>query len=281
MYKHKQFFQIALALSSLLVAAVAASPVQAAPHPGYVYSTDDKTPAHDMDGHCVYTIEWRKEFAIKECNPELFPAPKVVAPAPAPQLAPEPTPAPGAAAAAAAAAVVVAEKDSDNDGVPDSADKCPNTPAGVKVDANGCPIDSDNDGVPDYLDKCPGTPAGAKVDAEGCVVSITLNVQFDTGKAAVKSQYLPELEQFAQILKQKPEVKIEIQGHTDNVGNAAQNKSLSEARAKAVREVLVKKYGIAANRVTAKGYGMEKPVAGNDTAAGREKNRRVEAVRVK
>jgi outer membrane protein OmpA-like peptidoglycan-associated protein len=82
-------------------------------------------------------------------------------------------------------------------------------------------------------------------------------------------------------LKQKPDVKVEIEGHTDNVGNAAKNKSLSEARAKAVREVLVKKYGIAADRVTAKGYGMEKPVAGNDTPEGRAKNRRVDAVRVK
>jgi OOP family OmpA-OmpF porin len=59
------------------------------------------------------------------------------------------------------------------------------------VDANGCPIDSDNDGVPDYLDKCPDTPAGAKVDAEGCVVSITLNVQFDSGKSAVNRNICP------------------------------------------------------------------------------------------
>ena len=57
--------------------------------------------------------------------------------------------------------------DSDNDGVPDEYDACPNTPAGVKVDADGCPIDSDKDGVPDYLDKCPNTPAGVKVDADG------------------------------------------------------------------------------------------------------------------
>lgn len=281
--KCKKSLLITFVLLSLLVAAVAASPAQAVSHPGYVFSTDDKTPAHDMDGHCVRTIEWQKEYAIKECNPELVPAPKVAAPAPAPAPAPaaESTPAPAAAATAAAAAAVVAEKDSDNDGVPDSKDKCPDTPAGVKVDANGCPLDSDNDGVPDYLDKCPGTPAGATVNADGCVIKITLNVQFDSGKAVVKSQYLPELEQFAQALKQKPEVKIEIEGHTDNVGNAAKNKSLSEARAKAVRDVLVKKYGIAADRVTAKGYGMEKPVAGNDTPEGREKNRRVDAVRVK
>jgi OmpA-OmpF porin, OOP family len=59
-------------------------------------------------------------------------------------------------------------KDSDYDGVPDSRDMCPNTPLGVKVDADGCPLDSDGDGVPDYLDKCPNTPTGVKVDADGC-----------------------------------------------------------------------------------------------------------------
>ena len=59
-------------------------------------------------------------------------------------------------------------KDSDNDGVPDSRDMCPDTPLGVQVDANGCPLDSDGDGVPDYLDKCPNTPTGVKVDATGC-----------------------------------------------------------------------------------------------------------------
>jgi len=77
-----------------------------------------------------------------------------------PVAAPKPAPAP--------APVVVAPVDSDGDGVPDSIDQCPGTPAGVKVDAKGCPIDSDGDGVPDYLDKCPNTPAGAKVDANGC-----------------------------------------------------------------------------------------------------------------
>jgi OmpA-OmpF porin, OOP family len=171
--------------------------------------------------------------------------------------------------------------DSDHDGVPDNLDKCPDTPSGVKVDGNGCPLDSDHDGVPDYLDKCPDTPGGSKVDVQGCVVSIRLKVNFDTGQAVVKEQYLTEIEKFAQYMKQYPDQKAEIQGHTDNMGNPKSNQKLSEARAGAVREVLVKKFSIAPDRLTFKGYGQEKPIAGNDTPEGREQNRRVEAVIVK
>ena len=201
--------------------------------------------------------------------------------APASEPAPAAKPAPAAAAAAVpAVAAVAAPADADKDGVADSSDKCPGTPEGVKVDANGCPVDSDNDGVPDYLDKCPGTPAGAKVDTTGCVVSITLKVNFDPGKAVVKREYLPEIETFAQFLKQYPDVKAEIQGHTDNRGGAKQNQALSDARAKAVRDA-VTKYDISADRLTAKGYGQDKPIATNDTPEGREKNRRVEAVIIK
>ncbi|MGE5809093.1 MAG: thrombospondin type 3 repeat-containing protein, partial [Nitrospirota bacterium] len=69
---------------------------------------------------------------------------------------------------APAPAEVPATQDSDHDGVPDSLDKCPDTPKGVKVDKNGCPADSDEDGVPDYLDKCPDTPKGVAVDKDGC-----------------------------------------------------------------------------------------------------------------
>ncbi len=269
--KYRLLFQIVLALFSLLVAVIAVSAAQAAV-PGYVYSMDDKTPVRDSDGHCVRTVNG-KPYAIAECNPESPPAPKVVATAPVAEAKPAPAAAPAPAPAA--------EVDSDNDGVPDSHDKCPDTPKGVKVDADGCPLDSDHDGVPDYLDKCPGTPPNSKVDANGCVLSITLKVNFDPGKAAVKSQYLPEIEKFAEFLKQNPSMKAEIQGHTDNLGSPRNNKALSEARAKAVREALISKYGIAADRLTANGYGQDKPVTGNDTPEGREKNRRVEAVVVK
>lgn len=76
----------------------------------------------------------------------------------------------GAGVGALAGAILCGDVDSDGDGVPDSQDQCPDTPAGVAVDARGCPIDSDGDGVPDYLDKCPGTPAGVAVDASGCPI---------------------------------------------------------------------------------------------------------------
>ena len=246
--KYKQSFQIALALSSLLVAAVAASPAQAMID-GYVYSTDEKTPVRDSDGHCVRTISG-KEYAITECNPQQ------------PQ-------APG---------------DSDHDGVPDNTDKCPNTPAGVKVDANGCPLalDSDGDGVLDSLDKCPDTPKGTPVDKEGCPlpkkVSISLAIEFDTGKAVIHPQYDEQIKKVAEFMTTYPGTTAVIEGHTDNVGKEASNLRLSTRRAESVRTYLIGKFGIAPQRLVAKGFGSSQPVADNATPEGRQKNRRTTAV---
>ncbi len=172
--------------------------------------------------------------------------------------------------------------DSDKDGVPDYLDKCPGTPAGVAVDKDGCPLDSDKDGVPDYLDKCPGTPIGTLVDKDGCPlppekVSMTLAVEFDTGKADIKKKYDGEIGRVAEFLNKYPNAKGVIEGHTDNVGGAAMNQKLSERRAQAVVNYLVQKYGIDPARLSAKGYGMIRPIADNKTAEGRQKNRRVEA----
>ncbi len=171
--------------------------------------------------------------------------------------------------------------DADGDGVADELDKCPGTPRGVKVDKDGCPIDSDGDGVPDYQDNCPRTPKGAKVDKAGCVISITLKVNFDTNKSVVKDEFLSEIEQFANFMKDNPNINVEIQGHTDNLGNANANLILSDERANAVMSVLVNKFNVPQKRLSAKGYGMTKPVESNDTAEGRAKNRRVEAVVVR
>jgi OOP family OmpA-OmpF porin len=270
--KYKQLFQITLALLFLLVAAVAMSPALAAV-PGYVYSTDDKTPVRDTDGHCVRTVNG-KEYAITDCNSDLPPAPKAVA------AAPEPKPASASAAPA----------DSDKDGVPDSVDKCPNTPAGVKVDANGCPIDSDGDGVPDYLDKCPDTPKGVKVDKDGCPlvakavektpekVSIALEIQFDSGKAFVKPAYDEQIKKVADFMKTYPETTALIEGHTDNVGKEEYNLRLSRMRAESVKTYLVQKFSIPADRLSAKGFGSSQPIADNATLEGRQKNRRINAV---
>jgi len=163
--------------------------------------------------------------------------------------------------------------DSDGDGVYDPADQCPNTPKGVKVDAKGCPLDTDGDGVYDYLDKCPGTPRGALVDTRGCWV--LGGVLFDTAKWNIKRQYYPVLEEVVPVLKANPSLKMQIAGHTDSRGSAEYNQKLSENRAKAVKEYLVKR-GIKAGSLTTKGYGFTMPIAPNDTPDGMAKNRRVE-----
>ena len=169
--------------------------------------------------------------------------------------------------------------DSDGDGVTDDLDRCPDTPKGVKVDAKGCPLDSDGDGVPDYLDKCPNTPKGATVDARGCWTYAAV-VMYDFDSAEIKSEAYPMLDEAVSILKKNPEIKVEIDGHTDNMGSASYNMNLSERRAKAVMDYLVEQ-GIEAERLSAKGLGLTQPIAGNDTEEGRAKNRRVELTPVK
>jgi OOP family OmpA-OmpF porin len=178
--------------------------------------------------------------------------------------------------------------DSDRDGVADYLDKCPGTPAGVKVDQAGCPVDTDGDGVADYLDKCPDTAQGVKVDKDGCPPPkkaavpaekkrIALELQFDTAKADVKSEYNDELKQVGDFLKANPGVTGVIEGYTDNVGSRDANIKLSQRRADSVRTYIIEKFGIAPERLTAKGHGPSNPIADNKTAAGRQKNRRISA----
>ncbi|MBN2318185.1 MAG: OmpA family protein [Acidobacteria bacterium] len=174
--------------------------------------------------------------------------------------------------------------DTDGDGVYDYLDKCPNTPRGVKVDSSGCPLDTDGDGVLDYLDKCPDTPRDLKVDDTGCPilmkeqVSIRLDIQFDTNKADIKPEYNDRLKEVADFMAKYPGTKAEIDGHTDSTGSATYNQKLSQRRAESVRDYLIQNFNISQNRLTAKGYGEEKPVASNDTIEGRSQNRRIEAV---
>ncbi len=173
------------------------------------------------------------------------------------------------------------EMDSDGDGVPDSRDRCPNTPKGAPVDANGCPLDSDGDGVPDYKDNCPGTPKGAKVDPKGCEIMADMTIKttadhFDFDSAVLKPAMMSELDNAAnQINASKGNEMLEIVGHTDSTGPEDYNQGLSERRAQAAADYLAGK-GVSASRITVKGMGESSPAADNSTREGRSMNRRVE-----
>ena len=143
----------------------------------------------------------------------------------------------------------------------------------------GKPMDSDGDGVTDDKDQCPNTPMGATVDARGCWTYAAV-VLFDFDSAEIKSEAHPMLDEAVIILKKNPKIKVEIDGHTDNIGPAEYNMMLSERRAKAIMKYFVD-HGVNADRLTIKGFGLTKPAVSNDTKEGRAKNRRVELTPVK
>jgi OmpA-OmpF porin, OOP family len=183
---------------------------------------------------------------------------------PAPPPPPPPPPPPAA--------------DSDGDGVPDARDKCPDTPRGVAVDADGCPLDTDGDGVPDFRDDCPGTPPGTRVDSRGCPIAAVISLQgvvFAFNSDRIEADERGTLNEAVDILRRYPELRVEVAGHTDAVGAPAYNQALSERRARAVMEYLAAA-GIARERMTVRGYGPTEPVADNSTEQGRAQNRRVE-----
>lgn len=146
------------------------------------------------------------------------------------------------------------------------------------------PKDSDGDGVIDARDKCPDTPRGAKVDADGCriplkeTVTINLEVQFDFDKTKIKPMYYGQIEKAADFLRSYPDTSAFLEGHTDNIGSEKYNINLSKRRAESVKSYMVDKYGIDPSRLATRGYGYSRPVATNKTEAGRQKNRRVVAI---
>ena len=168
--------------------------------------------------------------------------------------------------------------DSDGDGVADADDACPNTPDGVEVDERGCPLDRDGDGVPDYLDKCPDTPGKGE---DGCPLvpdePIEFTVVFDLDRSDIRQDQWQILRDGADLLLKYSEAAVSIEGHTDSTGRASYNQGLSERRAAAVRDYLVA-VGVDASRITSAGFGEDKPVADNASAAGRQENRRVTTV---
>jgi outer membrane protein OmpA-like peptidoglycan-associated protein len=179
-------------------------------------------------------------------------------------------------------------KDSDGDGIPDHEDACPFEPGIPEL--KGCPDkDTDGDGIPDRFDSCPFEPGppennGCPVKKKSLVVItrdklvIGDKVYFNTGQATLQRRSNILLDEIARIVKDHPDVpKVVIEGHTDSTGRYESNIRLSERRAEAVRTYLTKK-GVPADRLEARGFGPDRPVATNDTAAGREANRRVEFI---
>ncbi len=176
--------------------------------------------------------------------------------------------------------------DSDGDGLADKDDKCPNE-KGPMV-SNGCP-DSDGDGISDNEDKCPTVPGIAanngcpatdlapevKTEVQNKLNFAAKNIEFETGSDRIRTTSFKDLDNVVAIMNQYKDLKVNIDGHTDNVGKESANVDLSMRRAIAVNDYLVKK-GIPQNRLAASGYGPSKPVATNNTAEGRQKNRRVE-----
>jgi outer membrane protein OmpA-like peptidoglycan-associated protein len=184
------------------------------------------------------------------------------------------------------------ELDNDSDGIVDTDDQCPNEPEdkdGVD-DQDGCPepdqLDRDGDGILDQDDACPDVPGVANEDPEmhGCPIArvekdeikITQRIEFETDKARI----LPESEGVMQavlaILQEYDDIReVRVEGHTDDVGKPAYNFQLSNRRAESVVQWLVD-HGIDRDRLVPQGFGLERPIADNDTPEGRQKNRRVE-----
>lgn len=202
--------------------------------------------------------------------------------------------------------------DQDRDGVYDRLDRCGNTPKGAIVDEYGCPIDSDGDGVYDGLDQCPETPYGESVDKNGCsrsqlagapratpkqeppppppapAVSATEkqlveggrirleNVYFETGSARLLPESEATLHEVGGVLEKFPELRLEVQGHSDTRGSNRSNLTLSQSRAESVRGYLLDHFRLRGDRLTAKGYGETQPETRERNDEERLRNRRVE-----
>ena len=141
----------------------------------------------------------------------------------------------------------------------------------------------DGDDVP----KCPGTPLNVVVDADGCPIEIAiddalrmeLRVFFDNDKTVIKDQYKPEIQKVAEKMNEYPNSTASIEGHASKTGPSARyNQRLSEARANAVKSMLVNQFGVAPQRISTVGYGYDRPIADNNTPEGRAMNRRVYAI---
>jgi outer membrane protein OmpA-like peptidoglycan-associated protein len=184
------------------------------------------------------------------------------------------------------------DPDNDRDGIPDTSDRCSNEPEDRDgfEDGDGCPDnDNDKDRIADLTDQCPNQPEDydGDSDTDGCPdkyklvvvtkqkIELKQKVFFATAKTRILPRSYPLLTEVAKVLKDRPEIYVRIEGHTDSRGSNSYNLRLSQGRANSVRTFLVQR-GIDPVRMQAMGYGEDRPIASNRTRAGRAMNRRVE-----
>jgi len=177
--------------------------------------------------------------------------------------------------------------DKDLDGVSDYLDRCPGTSAGLPVDQAGCPLDEDDDGVPDGQDKCPGTRAATRIDGNGCPVpktssparkkalKIELQIKFQTGSSTLLESNDAQFARGIDFIGKHPGCRIIVEGHTDSVGPADYNRTLSRQRAAVVGRELARRLGPEAPEMELVGIGEEQPLGDNASQEGRARNRRV------
>jgi len=173
--------------------------------------------------------------------------------------------------------------DSDFDGVADFQDRCPFSPVGAIVDSVGCQLDGDADGVPDGMDDCPNTLPGVQVDKFGCIdlemfsKPMVLNIDYAPGSFEVDPHNRERLKRLAGLLNFVADIKMDINGYTDDVGTETANRELSQKRADRVKGLLTA-MGVGAERIKTYGRGETNFVASNQTSEGRARNRRIEIV---
>jgi len=232
--------------------------------------------------------------AAKAVEPTPAPAPAAVAPAPEPARVEAPSPPAPVASLSVTPSSITKGQSTTLAWTSQNATDCDIQPGIGPVQPQGSmgitPLDNTG-----YTLKCTG-PGGATTSTAAITVLVppppapappapthvlckptVIDIQFDTNKADIKPKYHEELKKLGDFLKEFPNAKGTIEGHTDSVGTKAANMKLSQRRAESVRNYLIKNFDIAPNRISAKGYGPTKPIADNKTAAGRQKNRRIEA----
>lgn len=136
-------------------------------------------------------------------------------------------------------------------------------------------LDDDKDGVFNDTDKCPNTPKGYKVDADGCPQSVSLHLNFKTGSDVLPQTADKDINTLVHFMQDNPAAIIEIIGHTDNVGAAAKNLQLSKNRAHSLAVRIIEN-GIPETRISSDGKGLTQPIASNKTKTGKAQNRRID-----